>query len=77
MTPTALQSSLPAPSPAAEPCLPDQAGPINKQPSENYTPDATRGCAAEGPQSQHWRGLAPWSPPREADHPTTTTGASR
>lgn len=77
MTPTALQIRQPASSPAAQPCLIDQAGAINKQPLENDTPDAIGDCRPCGPQTQCWCGLAPTTPHREADHGQTTAHATR
>ena len=69
---TPSQYPLPTQNPAAQPCLIDQAGAINKQPLENDRPDATPGGAAKRPQTQQRRGFAPWSEPGEADHPLTT-----
>jgi hypothetical protein len=72
MTPTPSQSRQPVFSPAAQPRPLNLAGAFNKQPLESNTPDATPGGAAKRPQTQQRRGLAPWSAPREADHPLTT-----
>jgi hypothetical protein len=43
---------------------------------ENDTPDATRGCRADGPQSQARCGLAVTTAAHEADHPATTSAAT-
>ena len=58
MTHTPSKSRQPAPSPAAQPCPKSLAGAFNKQPLENDTPDATGGCAANGPQTQQRCGFA-------------------
>jgi hypothetical protein len=42
----------------------------------NDTPDATRGCRADGPQSQARCGLAVTTAAHEADHPATTSAAT-
>jgi len=76
MTPTALQSRLPASSPAAHPCALDTIRRASQKTLENDTPDAIADCAAYRPQSQQRRGLAPTTPLREADHGQTTALAT-
>lgn len=57
----------------AQPCLNFAAAQDLKTPIWNDTPDAMCHCAACGPQSQYWRGFAPTTALREADHGQTTT----
>jgi len=76
MTNNPSQSRLPAQCPAAQPCPQKLAGPFNKQPLENDTPDAIGDCRPCGPQSQQRRGFAPTTPPHEADHGQTTALAT-
>ena len=76
MTSNPSQTRQSAQSPAAQLCPLNLAGAFNKQPLENDTPDAACGCAADGPQTQQRRGLAPWSAPSEADHGQTTALAT-
>lgn len=54
----------------------DDSEPNSKQPKWNDTPDAMCHWPAWRPQSQHRRGLAPTTAPREADHARTTTHAT-
>jgi hypothetical protein len=73
MTHAHLRRCLPAESPAAPTCALDDTERTTKQPKWNDTPDAIADCAACRPQSEHRRGLALTTAPREADHGQTTT----
>lgn len=76
MTYAPLQRCLPAKSPAAPTCALDDTERDPQRPKWNDTPDAIADCAACRPQSQHRRGLALTTVPREADHAATTTHAT-
>ena len=43
---------------------------------ENDTPDASPACRADGPQTQHRRGLAATTAASAADHEATTATAT-